>query len=174
MTQFAVRGPNRRSGTVVLTSGGTCTVEFHAQHCNGCPGHCAMRLFGADTRRLVMQMHDGSAPPDAGSRVWVAVAERAILRAAMGLFGLPLVGMVAGSGVASALGMTEPAAAGMAAAGLAAGLIAGALAIRRAAPPGATLHDGYAERGVTLLNEAASMRSEARTDFFNMGKTRIT
>ena len=62
----------------------------------------------------------------------------------------------------------------MAAAGLAAGLIAGAFAIRRAAPPGATLHDGYAERGVTLLNQAESVRSEARTDFFNMGKTRIT
>jgi len=132
-----------------------------------------MNVFGADTRRLTMRTRDGSAVPGVGTRVWVAVGERAILRAAMGLFGLPLVGMVAGSAAASALGITEPAVAGMAGVGLVAGWVAGAFAIRRGALPGATLRDSYAERGVTLLNQAASLRSEARSGFFNMGKSRI-
>jgi positive regulator of sigma E activity len=133
-----------------------------------------MNALGVDSGRLTMRTRDGSPVPDVGTRVWVAVAERAILRAAMGLFGLPLVGMVAGSATASALAMTEPAVAGMAGAGLAAGWVVGAFALRRGDSTGAMLHDGYAERGVTLLNQAASLRSEARAGSFNMGKSRIT
>ncbi len=133
-----------------------------------------MSVFGGDAHRLTMRSRDGSAMPDAGSQVWVAVAERAILRAAVAVFGFPLVGMVAGSAVGSTLGVTESAVAGLAGLGLAAGFMAGAFVIRRGVPTGAMLHDGYAERGVTLLNQAARVRSDARSDVFNIGKSRIT
>jgi positive regulator of sigma E activity len=184
MIEAAVRGPNCRGGTIVSSLGNACTVEFPRQRCDGCSGHCAMSVFGTVPMRLTMRALDGNPVPKTGARVWVAVAERAILRAAIGVFGMPLLGMVAASAVASALGISESAAGWIAVSGLLAGFAAGAIALRRGAPTRARLHDGYAERAVTLfaeslfagtpLNQAASVRSEARSDLFNMGKSRIT
>ena len=174
MTQAAVHGPNCRGGTVVAVRGSACTVQFSEQRCEACDGHCAMNVFGADTRRLTMRTRDGSAVPDIGAGVWVAVAERAILRAAIGLFALPLVGMVVGAWIASVFGVGEAAAAGLAGSGLAVGCATAAFAIRRWAPTDAMLYDGHVGRGVTLLNHAVSSRSDARFDVFKTGKSRIT
>jgi positive regulator of sigma E activity len=179
MTASVMRGPNCRGGTIVAAAGSACTVEFPPQRCDGCTGHCAMRVFGPGAIRLTMHVHDGNPVPGTGARVWVAVAERAILRGAIGVFGMPLVGMVAASAAGSALGITESAAGWIAGAGLLAGAAAGTIAARRGPPTHATLHDGYAERAVTLLatallNQAAPVRSEARSDLFNTGKSRIT
>ncbi len=138
-----------------------------------------MSVFGPVAMRLTMRALDGNPAPGTGTRVWVAVAERAILRAAIGVFGMPLLGMMAASAAAWALGMSESAAGWMAVSGLLAGFAAGATALRSGAPTRARLHDGYAERAVTLfagrpLNQAALVRSEARSDLFNTGKSRIT
>ena len=143
-----------------------------------------MSLFGSGAMRLTMLVHDGKPAPGTGTRVWVAVAERAILRAAIGVFGMPLLGVVAASAAGAALGITEGAAGWIAGCGLLAGFATGAIAVRRGAPTRARLHDGYAERAVTLfaetlfrgtpLNQAVSVRSEARSALFNTGKSRIT
>ncbi len=174
MTDAAAFGSSCRRGTVVLASGERCTVEFPAQRCSDCSGLCALSVFGPGAMRLTMHMRDLRPTPALGAEVWVAVPERAILRGAVGTFGLPLFGLVIGSGVADALGMAESSGAWLAAVGLVAGVLAGVLALRRSASTGAVLDDGYAERGVTLLNQAASMRSDARSILFNTGKSRIT
>ena len=143
-----------------------------------------MSVFRGGAMRLTMRARDGNPAPRTGTRVWVAVDERAILRAAIGVFGMPLLGMVAASAAGWALGIGESAAGWVAGSGLLAGLAAGAIALRRGPPTRARLHDGYAERAVTLfaetpfsgtpLNQAVSVRSEARSDLFNTGKSRIT
>ncbi len=174
MTDGSVFGSSCRRGTVVFAKGARCTVEFPAQRCSDCSGHCALSVFGPDAVRLTMRMRDLHPMPALGAEVWVAVPERAILRGALGVFGLPLLGLVVGSGVADVLGMAAAPSAWSAAVSLMAGILAGALAVRRGAATEALLHDGYAERAVTLLNQAASMRSDARSVLFNTGKSRIT
>jgi positive regulator of sigma E activity len=164
---------NCRRGTVVSTSGTGCTVEFLPQRCSDCSGHCALSVFGPAALRLTMQSRDRRPTPPVGSEVWVTVPERAILRAAFGVFGLPLFGLIGGAAGAAALGLADAFAAGAAGSGLAAGFLAGAFAVRRGPVAAATLYDGRVERPVTL-NQAASMRSDARSALFNTGISRIT
>jgi Positive regulator of sigma(E), RseC/MucC len=133
-----------------------------------------MRALGPAASRLSMQSCDRRPIPAEGSEVWVAVPERAILRAAGSVFGLPLVGLIAGAGIAAVLGMTEAFAAGLAGSGLVAGFLAGAFVVRCGPSTPATLGDGHAERSVTLVNQAVAVGSDARADLFNTGISRIT
>lgn len=174
MTDASAFGSSCRRGTVVAASRGRCTVEFSARRCAECSGLCALSVFGPGTMRLTMRMQDRTPTPAPGAEVWVTVPERAILRAAIRVFGLPLLGLVVASGIADAAGMGESSGAWLAAAGVVAGALAGTFAVRPNASAEALLHDGQVERGVTLLNQAAPTRSDARSDLFNTGKSRIT
>jgi hypothetical protein len=73
-----------------------------------------MSVFDPGALRLTMRPSDRGPTPDEGSEVWVAVPERAILRAAIGVFGLPLLGLIVGTAAAAALGVTDASGAGLA------------------------------------------------------------
>ena len=82
---------------MVAVDGGKATVEFDPHE--GC-GSCGLCLAAAKKMRLELDSIDGLEP---GQRVIVAISRALSLRGVFVLFGLPLLGLVAGSVIGQVL-----------------------------------------------------------------------
>jgi len=172
-------GSNRRRGTVVSVSDARCAIEFRPQRCAGCSGHCATGVFGhSAAQRMWVELRDHRRIPAAGSLVWVEVPERAILRGAIAVFGLPLIAVAAAVTTGTVLRLGDAAVAILTATGLALGFLASAVWLRSYARPvcDVWLDDGGGAppHRVGLLNQDVSARSDARSHHNETGRSRIT
>ncbi len=84
---------------------GRLAVELTGQ--DACPGcRCGRLALGGDKRRAELVL-DGHAAVEVGAEILVAMPAPAVLRAALYLHGTPLLGLLAGAGIAAAAGFGD-------------------------------------------------------------------